>query len=112
MNIQHFERGFHYSDRELIIVARKIGKLATYCKCVKNEASFIRVDADRRGTKKERDQIKVAVTVELPKKHLYAESRRDDVIEALDRCIEKLEPQVKRHKEFFTGRDRAHRAQR
>ena len=112
MNIQHFERGFHYNDRELITVARKIGKLATYCQHVKDESSSIRVDAVRDRTKKDRDQVKVSVIVELPRKSLFAESRRDDVVEALDRCIEKLEPQVKRYKEALTGRERAHRASR
>jgi ribosomal subunit interface protein len=112
MNIQHFEKGFRYADRELKTMARKIGKLATYCKSVKDTASTIRVDAIRQRTKKERDEIKVAVTVELPRKHLFAESRKDDVVEALDRCIEKLEPQVKRYKEYLLGRQRAHRASR
>jgi ribosomal subunit interface protein len=102
MNVQHFEQGFSYSDGQLIIVARKLGKLATYCKRLKDEASVIRVESDRRATKKDRDEVKVAVTVDLPKSVLRAESRRKDPVEALDRCIEKLEPQVKRYKEKHT----------
>ena len=109
MNIQHFEKGFHYNDRELIIVARKLGKLATYCRQVKDEASFIRVDAERQASKKDRDQLLVSVTVNLPGKRLFSDSRRNDVIEALDRCIEKLEPQVKRYKEMGTTRSKARR---
>lgn len=112
MNIQHFEKGFAYTPRELITVARKIGKIATFCKRVKDASSSIRVDAERRPTKKERDQIKVTVTVELPKKKLHVESRRIDVIEALDRCIEKLEPQVKRYKEMLAGREKMRKAQK
>jgi ribosomal subunit interface protein len=112
MNIQHVERNFHYVGRELPTVARKIGKLATYCRSVKDSSSAIRVEVERRRTTKERDQIKVAVTVDLPGKNLRAESRRDDVIEALDRCIEKLEPQVKRYKEKWLGKAKARKAQR
>lgn len=102
MNVQHFERGFQYSDTQLLLAARKIGKLATYCKRLKDEASVIRVESEMRQTKKARDQVKVMVTLELPHKTLRAESRRPDPVEALDRCIEKLEPQVKRYKDFHT----------
>ena len=107
MNIQHFEKGIRYSDNELKTLARKIGKLATYCKKVKDESSVIRVEATRRPTKKERDQVLVMVTVDLPGKILRSESRRLQVLEAVDRCIEKLEPQIKRYKERQTGRARA-----
>lgn len=111
MNIQHFERNFAYTGQELPTVARKIGKLATYCKRVKDAASAIRVEVERQKTRKERDQIMMIVTVELPEKILRAESRKNDVIEALDRCIEKLEPQVKRYKEQRIGKTRARNAQ-
>ena len=110
MNIQHFEKGFRYTPRELKIVARKIGKLATYCKRVKDESSSIRVEAVRQNTRKERDEVTVDITVELPGKRLFAESRKESVVEALDRCIEKLEPQVKRYKEMGTVRSKARRA--
>ena len=104
MNIQHFEKGLSYSDTELMTLARKIGKLATYCKKLKDEDSFIRVEAERRLTKKDRDQVKVMVTVELPKKVLRGESRRNKVIEALDRALEKIEPQLKKYKEMQMGK--------
>jgi len=107
MNIQHFEKGFRYNPRELKTVARKIGKLATYCKRVKDESSSIRVEAVRQSTRKERDEVTVDITVELPGKRLFAESRKESVVEALDRCIEKLEPQVKRYKEMGTVRAKA-----
>jgi ribosomal subunit interface protein len=104
MNVQHFEKGLVYTDRELLVLARKIGKLATYCRQVKDEASSIRVEAEQRETKKERDKVKVMITVELPGKILRAESRRDEVIDALDRCIEKLEPQIAKYKDLHTGK--------
>lgn len=104
MNIQHFERGFDYNDRQLLLIARKIGKLATYCQRVKDESSSIRVEAERRSTQKGRDRIKVSMTVELPGKILRAESRRPDPVEATDRCIEKIEPQIKKYKEMQIGR--------
>ena len=109
MNIQHYEKNFHYTDREFVQIARKIGKLATYCKRAKDEASFIRIDVERRSTKKERDQIKVSISVELQDKSLRAESRKVDVLDAVDRCIEKLEPQVKKYKELRTSHTRAHK---
>lgn len=108
MNIQHFEKGLYYNDQDLLLVAKKLGKLATYCKRVKDEDSFIRIEAERRNTKKERDSIRVAVSVALPNKTLFADSLRATAIEALDRCIEKLEPQVKRFKEMYTSKDRYH----
>ena len=110
MHIEHYEKGIRYTDRDLLVVARKIGKLATYCRRLKDEASVIRVEAERRDTKKERDQVKVMITVELPKKTFRAESRRPRVIDALDRAIEKLEPQIKRFKEMFL--DRGHGVRR
>lgn len=107
MNVQHFEKGLHYNDRDLLLLAKKIGKLATYCKRVKDASSIIRVEAERRPTKKDRDQVKVMITVDLPSRQLRAESRRRSPIDAIDRCIEKLEPQIKKYKELGTGRGRA-----
>jgi len=104
MNIQHFEKGFHYSDKELIKIAKKIGKLATYCKKVKDESSYIRVDAERRDTAKKSDSIKVAMTIKLPKKVLRAETRKTDSLEAVDRCVEKLKSQVLKYKETHITR--------
>ena len=109
MNIQHFEKGVQYNDQELLILAKKLGKLATYCKRLKDEASFIRIEAERRQTKKSRDQVKVMITVELPRKTFRAESRRREVIDAIDRAAEKLEPQLKKYKEMMSGRGRARR---
>jgi ribosomal subunit interface protein len=106
MNVQHLEKGLHYTDQDLLLLARKIGKLATYCKRLKDEASSIRVEAERRPTKKDRDQVKVMITVDLPKKQLRAESRRASAIDAIDRCIEKLEPQIKRYKDKHMGHER------
>ena len=104
MNILHLEKGFVYSDRQLLQIARKVGKMATYCKRIKDESSSIRIDADARNTKKGRDKMKVSMTVELPGKVMRAESRRPDPVEAVDRCIEKLEPQIKKYKELRNGR--------
>lgn len=106
MNIQHFEKGFTYSDRDLLWMARKIGKLATYCKRVKDESSNIRVDTELRRTQKQKDNIKLMITVDLPDKTLRAESRKLSMQEAMDRCIEKLEPQLKKYKELHTRRGR------
>lgn len=99
MRVQHFERGLHYTDRELLILARKIGSLATHCRLLKDESSMIRVEAERRSTKKDQDAVKVAITVELPHKVLRAESRHANVIDAVERCVDKLEPQLARYKE-------------
>lgn len=112
MNIQHFEKNFHYTDREMLHVARKLGKIATFCKRVKNEDSCIKIEAERRGTKKARDEMKVTILVELPGKVLKADSRKADIIEAVDRCIEKIEPQVKKYKELHTGSQRARKTRK
>ena len=102
MKVLHYEKGLRYSDAQLVLLARKLGRLATYCKKLQDASSAIRVEAMRRATEKTRDRVKVMVTVELPRKLLRAESRRDDVMDAIDRCIEKLEPQIKRYKELHT----------
>ncbi|MEK7218321.1 MAG: HPF/RaiA family ribosome-associated protein [Patescibacteria group bacterium] len=109
MNVQHFEKGLHYSDRDLVLLAKKLGRLATYCERLKDESSAIRVEAERRPTKKDKDQVKVMITVFLPGKEFRAESRRKSPIDAVDRCIEKLEPPLKKYKELKTGRGRAAR---
>ena len=112
MNVEHFEKGISYNSDELILLAKKIGRLATYCRFLKGEGSSIRVEAERRDTKKDRDQVKVMITVRLPKEILRVESRKNLVMEAVDSCIEKLEDQVKRYKEMHSGRARAHMANR
>jgi ribosomal subunit interface protein len=106
MNVQHLEKGVAYTDQERRILARKVGRLATLCQRVKDEASSIRVEATRRGAKKAKDRVKVMVTVSLPRKVLRAESRRVNPMEAVDRCLEKLEPQLVKYKELTSGRRR------
>ena len=110
MQVEHFEKGISYNADELLLLAKKIGKLATYCRFLKDEGSSIRVEAERRDTKKDRDQVKVMVTVHLPKEIFRVESRKNRVMDAVDSCMEKLEDQLKRYKEMHTGRERAHRA--
>ncbi len=102
MNILHFEKNFQYNDKQLLVVARKIGKLATVCSRIKDESSVIRIEAEGRDTKKDRDQTKVTITIELPQKLLVADSRKKDVLEALDRCVEKLTPQLEKYKELHS----------
>lgn len=112
MQVEHYEKGVQYNDQELLLLARKIGRLATYCTRLKDEGSKIRVEAERRDTKKNRDQVKVMVTIHLPKKILRAESRKFTALEALDSCIEKMEEQLKRYKEMHTRKGRARIARR
>ncbi len=112
MHVEHFEKGLRYSDQELLLLARKLGKMATYCKKLRDESSVIRVEASRTPTKKKRDEVMVTITVELPRARLQATSRKQDVIEAIDRAVEKIEPQLLRYKEKHTSRDQAHRASR
>ena len=107
MNIQHFEKGLSYSESERMMMARKIGKLATYCEKLQDEDSSIRIETERRETKKQQDQVKVMVTVVLPKQTFRSESRRNKVIDAFDRAMKKIEPQLKRYKEEHTGRQKA-----
>lgn len=102
MRILHREKHFHFRSDELVDVARKIGKMATICKRLQDEASLITVDVEGRDTKKKNDQLKVGITVELPGKTLRAESRRFEVVEAIDRCVEKLEPQLRKYKELHS----------
>lgn len=108
MHVEHLEKGVKYNDQDLILLAKKIGKLATYCRFLKDEGSMIRVEAERRDTKKERDQVKVMLTLILPNKVLRAESRKYTALEGLDSCTEKLKKQIDRYKEMHTGKGRAH----
>lgn len=107
MRLEHYEKGIQYTADDLLLVARKMGKLATYCGRLKDEASVIRVEAEKRETKKASDEIKVMITIELPQKLLRAESRKSTLREAIDRCSEKLEPQLVKYKEMRTGKGRA-----
>jgi len=110
MHIEHFEKGVRYTEKELLQVAKKIGKMATYCSKLKDESSVIRVEAEHRPTKKEADAVHVMITVELPKKTLRTESRKAIVMEAFERAIEKLEPQLLEYKERRLQKAKAHRA--
>lgn len=110
MHIEHFEKGLRYTDKELLVVARKIGKLATYCGKLKDEASVIRVEADRRSTKKENDSVKVMITIELPQKQFRSESRKATVIEAFDRATEKMEPQLIKYKETHSAKGKVRKS--
>lgn len=112
MHVEHYEKGVRYNDQDLILLAKKIGRLATYCRFLKDEGSKIRVESVQRDTKKDRDQVKVMVTVYLPKEILRAESRKFAALDALDSCVEKLEEEIKRYKEMHTGRGRARQARR
>lgn len=107
MHIEHFEKGVRYTDKELLQVAKKIGKMATYCGKLKDESSVIRVEAVHRPTKKAADEVHVVMTVELPGKVLSADSRKKRVMEAFDRAVEKLEPQLLRYKEMNTRKESA-----
>lgn len=109
MQVEHFEKGVNYDDKQLLLLAKKIGKLATYCKRLKDDGSSIRVEAESRDTKKSRDQVKVMITIHLPGTVLRAESRKFEALDAVDSCVEKLESQIKRYKEKHTGRARAHK---
>lgn len=106
MHIEHFEKGVRYTDRELLLLARKIGKLATYCEKLRDDDSRIHVEAMSRTTKKKEDHVKVLISIYLPKKTLHAESRHPTAIEAIDRCCEKIEPQIKRYKEQHAPKNR------
>lgn len=106
MHIEHFEKGVRYTDTELLILARKLGKLATYCRKLKDEASVIRVEAEHRATKKANDEVKVMINIQLPRKQFRAESRKKTVTEALDRAVEKLEPQLLKYKDLNTRKGR------
>ncbi len=112
MHVEHIERGVRYNDQELILLAKKIGKLATICKYVKEEGSVIKVEAERRDTKKDRDQVKVTIIVKLPHKTLCADSRKFTPLDAVDSCIEKLKPQLEKYKDMHSGKQKAHKAKR
>lgn len=112
MHVEHLEKGVRYSDQDLLLLAKKIGKLATYCRFLKDEGSVIRVEAERRDTKKDRDQVKVMLTLALPHKVLRSESRKFTALEAFDSCAEKIKPQIDRYKEMHSGKGRAHAKRR
>lgn len=110
MHVEHFEKGVTYTDKELVVLAKKLGKLATYCHHVKDEAAVIRVEAEQRPTKKANDEVKVMLTVEVPGKVLRAESRKAAIMEAFDRAVEKMEPQLIKYKEMHSAKGRQRKA--
>jgi ribosomal subunit interface protein len=112
MQIEHFEKGVRYTDKELLQVARRIGKMATYCSRLKDESSIIRVEAEHLPTKKQADEVHVMITVALPQKTFRSESRKAAILEAFDRAVEKLEPQLIEYKERRLGKGKARTAAR
>lgn len=112
MKVEHFEKGISYDADQLILLAKKLGKLATYCRFLKDEGSGIRLEAERSDTKKDGDQVKVMITVRLPKEVLRVESLKNTALGAVDRCIEKLEGPLKKYKDLHSGRGKARIAAR
>ena len=98
MHIVHYEKGYFYTTDELLLLAKKVGRLARYCEKIKDEGSIITVETVSRDTKKEQDSVKVVVMVTLPKKTLRSDSRRPQALDAIDRCVEKLESQIEKYK--------------
>jgi ribosomal subunit interface protein len=98
MHIAHYEKGYTYTTRELLLLAKKVGRMARYCEKVKDEGSLITVETLSRDTKKRRDSVKVVIMISLPYTTLRAESRRPQALDALDRCLEKLESQIEKYK--------------
>lgn len=80
------------------MLAKKVGRLTRYCNKIKDEGSIVNVETVSRDTKKQRDNVKVMITMTLPKKTLRAESRKKDALSAIDRCCEKLESQIEKYK--------------
>ena len=109
MHILHYEKGYSYTARELLLLAKKVGRLARYCERLKDEGSLMTVETLSRDTKKQRDHVKVVVMITLPKRTLRAESRRPHALDAIDRCIEKLESQIEKYKEMHGSRARTAR---
>lgn len=99
LNITHLEKGYSFTPKERLMVAKKVGRLARYSAKMQDESSEIRVETISRDTKKKRDSVKVMITVILPKKVLRAESRKAEALEAVDSCCEKLEGQIEEYKE-------------
>ena len=109
MRTAHYEKGYVYTSREFLLLAKKIGRMARYCQRIKDESSLITVETFSRDTKKRKDSVKVVVMLTLPKASLRAESRRPDALDALDRCLEKLEHQIERYKEVHGSRGKSAR---
>ncbi|OGG92131.1 hypothetical protein A3H16_00965 [Candidatus Kaiserbacteria bacterium RIFCSPLOWO2_12_FULL_53_8] len=104
LNITHLEKGYSFTPKERLMVAKKVGRLARYSARMQDESSEIRVETVSRDTKKKGDSVKVMITVILPKKVLRAESRKEKALDAVDRCCEKLEGQIELYKEKHGSR--------
>jgi len=89
------------------MLAKKVGRLSRYCKKMMDESSLMKVETVSRDTKKQRDSVKVMISIILPKKTIRAESRKSKALEAIDRCCEKLEAQLKKYKEMHLKRKKS-----
>jgi ribosomal subunit interface protein len=112
LKVTHYEKGYTYTASELLILAKKIGRLSRYCRRMCDEGSSIKVETISRDTKKQNDAVKVMITIHLPKRMLRAESRRPQALDAIDRCCEKLESQIKKYKAMHTRMRLGRRAER
>ena len=88
------------------MLAKKVGRLSRYCGKMMDESSIMKVETVSRDTKKQRDSVKVMISITLPKKTMRAESRKVKALDAIDRCCEKLEAQLKKYKEKHVSRKR------
>jgi ribosomal subunit interface protein len=99
LKVTHYEKGYIYTASELTMLAKKVGRLSRYCSRMLDESSLMKVETVSRDTKKQRDSVKVMITITLPHKTIRAESRKSKALAAIDRCCEKLESQLKKYKE-------------
>ena len=89
------------------MLAKKVGRLSRYCKEIMDESSIMKVETFSRDTKKQRDSVKVIISIVLPNKIVRAESRKSKALDAIDRCCEKLEAQLKKYKERHVSRKKS-----
>lgn len=99
LHVTHYEKGYVYTASQLLMLAKKVGRLSRYCRTIMDESSMINIETVSQDTKKHRDSVMVMITIRLPHQMLRAESRKGAALYGIDRCVEKLESQIERYKQ-------------
>jgi len=102
MQVNIHTKGLNLSDEEKNYILKKMEKISSLAKRIKDESSTIKVEIDKDKTKSEQDSIHCIINLHVPKETIRAESRAAWVKEAVDLTKKKLLPQIEAYKEKFS----------
>ena len=97
MQINFLQKGLHLSDTQKDYISAKIEQLSKY-KIMQDESVLARVDVEFDENRSSDRKLVMAVTVQIPRETLRAESDCLAVEEGIDLIEEKLRHQLEKYK--------------